>query len=918
MRLRRGIIIAVAVVVVLLIGVLATAGFWVNWLWFGSLGLRSVLVTRYTAQWALFLGAAVIAAVFFGLNVRFAARGILGKPVVVQGQQLVLGKGLVNAVVLVGSLLVGLLLGSDAGSDWSLVLAFLNRTTFGVTEPIYNRDAAFYVFTVPLLEAARSWLLGLFILTLIAVGALAFLRYSQGLARRQFSLPHDVRGQLSLLGALTLLLFSFSYWLANFDLLFSHRGVVQGASRADIFAQRPANYVLLAVSLIAAALLAWNAFARHWRPLIITVGAWAVAAVVVGLIFPAAYQSFVVKPSELRQERPYIANNIALTRRAYNLDQIQTGQLKGDQPIQPQAIASNQTAIDNIRLWDYRPLLTTYRQIQRFRQYYEFDDIDIDRYQINANSVESQTMLSARELETDLLDPRAQTWQTRHLIYTHGYGAVVSPVNRFNSQGQPDFYVKNIPPDGTGPLQISRPQIYFGARTTDYAIVKTREREFDHPSSDANSGEVYSQYDGSAGVPIGSPLNRLLFAAAFGDANIVLSSSLTGDSRILFHRDIADRVHRVAPFLTLDSDPYMVILDGKLLWIQDAYTTTSRFPYSTPASELGPDGNFNYIRNSVKITVDAYTGEIHFYVVDESDALIQTYRKIYPQLFTPLSAAPAGLTNHFRYTEDLFNVQADLFRRYHMTDPQTFYNQEDLWRVAEESYADKVQRMEAYYVTMTLPGESKEEFALILPFTPAGQGRNNMVAWMAARSDGANYGKLEAFAFPQGSNILGPQQVEARVNQEPDISAQLTLLNQSGSSVIRGNLLVFPMGEALLYVQPLYLQATTNPLPELQRVIVTSSSPDQGVVMSDRLDTALNALAQGRKGIVMSAPGTPNTSTPPSNTGQPAQPGTLGDLAQQALDHYNRAQAALKQGDWATYGQEMGEVEKILRQMSGR
>jgi uncharacterized protein len=296
---------------------------------------------------------------------------------------------------------------------------------------------------------------------------------------------------------------------------------------------------------------------------------------------------------------------------------------------------------------------------------------------------------------------------------------------------------------------------------------------------------------------------------------------------------------------------------------------------------------------------------------------VQTYRKIYPQLFTPLSAAPAGLTAHFRYPEDLLNVQADLFRRYHMTDPQTFYNQEDLWRVAEETYADKVQRMEAYYVTMTLPGETKEEFALILPFTPAGQGRNNMVAWMAARSDGANYGKLEAFTFPQGSNILGPQQVEARINQEPDISAQLTLLNQGGSSVIRGNLLIFPMGEALLYVQPLYLQATTNPLPELQRVIVTSSSPDQGVVMSDRLDTALNALAQGRKGIVMSAPTTPGATTPSGNTGQPAPGGALADLAQQAFDHYNRAQAALKQGDWATYGQEMSEVEKILRQMSG-
>jgi len=913
--LRRIVLALVAVLAVVLAVTIVTAGFWANWLWFGSLGLRSVLLTRYISQGILFAGGALIAGLFFGINLRQAGRQLLGAPVNVQGQQVMLAPRVIGFATLVGALFVGFIFGSGASSNWSIALMFLNRTDFGMTEPIYNRDAAFYVFTLPLLDAVRSWLLGLFVLTLAAVGAITFLRYTSGAVQRQFSLPRDSRAHLSFLGALTLGLFSFSYWLANYDLLYSERGFVSGAGRTDLFAQRPANYILLAFSAIAALLLLWNIFARHVRPLLITVGLWAVAAVVVGVLFPAGYQNFFVRPSEFRQERPYIENNIRLTRQAYGLDQIQTGQLKGDAAIDAPAVAANTAAINDIRLWDYRPLLTTYRQIQRFGQYYDFEDIDIDRYRLGGG-MPTQTMLSARELDVSQLDQRAQTWQNRHLVYTHGYGVVVNPANRFTSQGQPELLVRNIPPVGEGVLQVTQPQIYYGELTNEYAIVNTREREFDRPGT-TGGVEEYANYTGDGGVPIGSFVNRLLFASALGDSNILLSSSLNSGSQILYNRTITERVKQVAPFLMLDADPYMVILDGKLIWVQDAYTTTSRFPYSTPTATSS--GNVNYLRNSVKITIDAYNGELKFYAVDQQDALLKTYQKIYPDLFTPVSAAPTGLVEHFRYPVDLFNIQADRYLRYHMTDPQSFYNQGDLWAVAKETYADKVQRMESYYVTIRLPGEKQEEFALILPFTPAGQGRDNMVSWMTARSDGANYGKLQVYTFPQGSLVYGPQQIEARINQEPEISQVLSLLNQRGSSVIRGNLLVIPFGDALLYVQPLYLQATTNGLPQLERVIVTTSNQNQGVVMSDRLDTALVALAQNRKGIVLSDPNAPsipsaNPSTPPTG----GAPASQAELAAQALDRYNRAQAALKNGDWNTYGAELAEMEKILRRIAGR
>ena len=454
--MRRSILIPVGIVIAVLVLAFATAGFWVNWLWFDSLGLRSILMTRYVAQWSLFGGAFVIAGGFFALNVRFAGRKLGSVPVEVQGEKVEVSSRLINLVAQLAGVVVGLIMASTAASSWATVLAFSNQVDFGITEPIFGRDAAFYVFTLPLLAAVRSWVLGLLILTLMAVGGLAFLRYTQGVARREFILPQDVRGHLSLLGALTLAVFSFSYWLANFDLMFTGIGTVYGVGRSDYAAQRPANYILLGLSLLCALLLAWNAFAQRLRPLLVTAGVWLVAVLVIGILYPAGYQQFFVRPNELQQERPYLANNIELTRKAFALDTIAPGQLQGDAPLRAEDIAANSTAIADIRLWDYRPLLTTYRQIQRFGQYYDFVDVDVDRYKLSATGVPVQTMLSARELDADLLDPRAQTWQNRHLVYTHGYGAAVSPVNRFTAQGQPDLILRNIPPTGEAALQLTR------------------------------------------------------------------------------------------------------------------------------------------------------------------------------------------------------------------------------------------------------------------------------------------------------------------------------------------------------------------------------------------------------------------------------------------------------------------------------
>jgi len=580
---------------------------------------------------------------------------------------------------------------------------------------------------------------------------------------------------------------------------------------------------------------------------------------------------------------------------------------------------ANKASIDNIRLWDDTVLKKSFAQLQQIRQYYAFPDVDIDRYRVDGQY--RQIMLSARELDQLQLASQSQTWQNRHLIYTHGYGVVASATNEVVGGGNPKIILGDIPPNGPSDLKVAEPRIYYGELTNDYVFVKTQQPEFDRPSGTASqSQDEYTTYAGSNGVPAGSLWRKLILAAYLGEPKIVLSGDITGDAQALFHRNIVTRLQTVAPFLRFDRDPYLIIMDGRLVWMNDGYTLTNRYPYASQFNGSGGIvGGFNYMRNSVKATVDAYDGSVKLYIVDPTDPIVQTYQKIYPSLFAPMSAAPPSLRAHFRYPEDYFSVQTVIYSRYHVTDPQVFYGSADQWAIANEQVGEKkvVQPIAAYYVLVKLPGQQQEEFTLVRPFTPGGSSNNtnrqNMVAFIAGRSDGDSYGKLVTYEFPRQLTVQGPQQVEARINQEPDISKEITLLDQAGSQVILGNFLIIPIENTLLYVEPLYVQATNSPFPELKRVIVASQNK---VVMRPSLPEAIAALVEGGPTTTTA----PVTGAPPgSTTGQlpTTATGTDSAKAAEALSHYQRAQDALKTGDWATFGNELAQVQQILQQLAG-
>ncbi len=631
-----------------------------------------------------------------------------------------------------------------------------------------------------------------------------------------------------------------------------------------------------------------NLFLRRWRLLTVAGAAWLALAFLGGL-YPAVVQRFIVAPNELAAERPFIAHAIAFTRYAFGLDNIRERDFSASGTLTPQVLEANQATIQNIRLWDWRPLLTTYSQLQEIRLYYTFNDVDVDRYLIGGQL--RQVMLAARELDTDQLPEQAQTWINRHLIYTHGYGVVVSPVNEFTREGLPLLLVRDIPPKADDPaLEVTRPEIYFGEVTRDYAIVHTTEPEFDYPSGDQN---IYTRYEGPAGVPLGGFFRRLLFALRFGHSQILFSSAIQPESRILYHRQIGERVQMLAPFLWYDPDPYPVIADGRIIWLWDAYTWSNSFPYSEPFSGV------NYIRNSVKVAIDAYTGETTFYVVDPTDPIIRVYQSIFPTLFVPGEQMPRVLREHWRYPEQLFRIQAAAYAVYHMEDPQVFYNKEDLWAAPTEIGLQGEEEMAPYYVVMQVPGADEVEFLLIRPYVP--NGRRNMIAWLYADSDGEDYGLMEVFKFPKQELIYGPMQIEARFDQDPYISQQLTLWNQHGSQVIRGNLMVIPVDDALIYVEPLYLQAATGRFPELKRVLVA---------YGDRV-----AMEESLKGALLQALGVAEA-PPPQETGPVAPgeeiPADVAALARAAQAHYEAAQECLRRADWACYGREQEALGRIL------
>jgi uncharacterized protein len=716
---------------------------------------------------------------------------------------------------------------------------------------------------------------------------------------------------LSILGAFLLLLIAWQYRLDAYQLVYSRRGAAFGAGYTDVRAQLPAYNLLSLVTVVTAILLVVTAYLRRaWRAVVLLLVIWFAVGIVAGNLYPALVQRFQVNPNELNLERPYIASNIEFTRRAFDLDTIEVLNYDSSQKLTADALRAEPQTIRNIRLWDYRPLLQTYNQIQALRQYYEFNDVDVDRYTIDGEV--QQVMLAARELAPEKLDANAQTWVNRKLVYTHGYGVAVSPVAQVTRDGLPEFLVKDLPP--TGVITITQPQIYFGERTNDYIIGRTTEAEFDYPRGEGNETTRFGADTGIA-MSIGA---RLLFALHFADLNLLLNRDIQGDSQLLWRRNIVERTQMLAPFLRYDGDPYLVVGDdGRLYWVQDAYSISNLFPYS---EQLVSErlGRINYMRNSVKVVTNAYDGTMVFYVMDESEPMVAAYQRIFPDLFQPFSAMPDDLKDNIRYPNDFFAVQAAVYRTYHMTDPNEFYNKEDVWAWPQELFNNQLQDMEPYYVLMQLPGSDDLDFIQILPFTPGN--RENMIAWLAAQSDPEKYGQKVVYEFGKDSLIYGPKQVEARIDQDPVISSQLSLWNQQGSEVIRGNLLVIPIGDSLIYVEPLYLQASSGNIPELTRVILATADE---VVMADNLGLALAALfgtdllAEAgledlTAGLESSTPITPTAGAPTLDLSN----ATVNQLIARANDAYTEAQAAVRNGDWSAYGAQMAILQSTLQQLA--
>ncbi|MGH2560685.1 MAG: UPF0182 family protein [Thermomicrobiales bacterium] len=897
-------LVTASVFIVLIVVLITTSAFWVNWWWFGSMGYRSVLTTRYMALGLSFaIGGLIASAILVGNVVVALRRTRSDRPL---GAVARFSNRVLVTLLFAGVTVMFVGGGVWSGRRWDTWLLWLNSEDFGVDDPVFGRDAGFYIFSVPALQAIRSGLLVVLLLTLAAVTLVYALRLGVNM-RRIRTAPETMRVHLFALGGAILLILAGSYWLANFDLAYSTRGFAFGPSYTDVNVQRIANWLLAAVSVAAAAILLANAFVRRAKLLVGIVLLWGALSLVVGVVIPEIVQRVVVEPSELARERPYIANNIEMTSAAYGLDQVEERELPGTQPIQADELSTHQATLDNIRLWDYRIIRTTFQQLQSFVPYYVFQDVDVERYTVDGAT--TQVLLAAREIEPSNLPENAQRWTNLRLVYTHGYAVVVSPADEVNRQGLPTFLVNNIPPNGSGPFAIDRPEIYFGETQGDWVVTNSGQEEF----SGLEEAEGTTQYagEGKGTIQLDDYLTKVMVATHLGDRNLLLSGAITDDARIHLHRTITDRIDRIAPFLELDDDPYMVIDQGRLFWIVDAYTASNRFPAATRTRGI------NYLRNSVKVVVDAYDGTVWFYRTAVPDPIADAYGDIYDDLFVPIADAPPGIAAHFRYPELLFDIQSEIYSTFHVADPTAFYNGEDRWSIPVEEVSGSTDRMEPYYVTMTLPSEQELAFTLIRPFIPGGRtDRQNMTAWMAGQTDERAASRLVVYRFPRQETVFGPRQIEARINQDPEISAQISLWNQAGSEVIRGNMLVVPIEESVLYVQPLYLEArgTDAALPELKRVIVASS---ERVVMRESLEEALEALTQSDAATVDQIE-QPDGVTTETQLETPAQTSLepTDNLAREALNTYERAQVALSVGDWEAYGREQAALESILRELA--
>jgi uncharacterized membrane protein (UPF0182 family) len=872
-----------------------------DWLWFQEVGYTEVFLTTLKLRGTLFTAVAVVVLAFLYGNLTFAARR--ARPDVLWELEDQLGlpgrvviEPIIRRFLPVVLAFIAFASGLRASARWETLLQYSSALPFGVTDPLFGRDLGFFVFTLPFWRMVVGWATALVIGTLVLTVVIYVLQRSLVLTARGPRLAAGARSHLLLLGCVVLTLAGIGFWLDRFELLYSPRGVVFGASYTDIHASLPVLSALAVLSVLCALACLVQITRGGLRliaaGLLVLVGVW-----ILGLgIYPALLQRFRVTPNELAAERPFIQHNIRMTRQAYGLDRVEEKEFPADESLDARALERNAPTIKNIRLWDHRPLLRTFAQLQEIRTYYRFVDVDNDRYTVDGEY--RQLMLSARELSYQNLQTRAGSWINEHLTFTHGYGVVVGPVNRITPEGLPELWVKDIPPQSEGFIRVTRPEIYFGEISNDYVLVRTRSQELDYPAGDQN---VYATYSGRGGVPLVSWLRKLVFAARFGEIKLMLSNDLTPESRLMMYRTVGERVRTIAPFFHYDRDPYIVITDdGRLQWMLDGYTTTDRYPYSDPVRGLG-----NYIRNSVKVVVDAYHGTVSFYVADPTDPIVRVYARAFPGLLKPLSEMPADLQRHIRYPEDFFTIQARKYATYHMLDPQVFYNKEDLWAVPRRTVEGRDREMEPYYTIMRLPAEAREEFILLTLFNPAR--RDNMIAWLAARSDPGHYGRLIAYNFPKQKLVYGPRQIDARIDQDPVISQQLSLWNQRGSTVIRGSLLAIPIDQSLIYVQPLYLAASEQgALPELRRVIVAYGNQ---IAMEPTLEQSLARIFGGRPGLTgLTAP------TPAPGAPREAVSGARA-LVQRAWEIWERSQDALRRGDWAQYGAEQKRLEETLRSL---
>ena len=987
-RLRdagRSLGITLAVLVILAIIILFGVGIdlWTDALWYQSVGYDPVFWTRIGAQAGLFLLGLVLALVVLLGNLWLAGR--LMPPTASGGGAL---RGLFDrlneaarqadynraggarrwdagstgprqvvwdpdelpdftpiAGWALGGLAVFVALGvaGSLAAAWETILLWQNRvpysTTAAVTDPIFNRDISFFLFELPFLRLIQAVFNGLVVGGLL----IAVTRYLVGAMRGGLAFTTPVRLHLGVLGALFLVSVAVGYQLDKFELVYSTRGPGAGAneifgvSYTDQTAQFLAFDVLTVLSALAAALLVGGAFTRMLWPLGLTLGVWFLASILVGRVYPAAIQQLTVEPNQYAQEERYIANNIAMTRLAFGLDEWEPRNFRGEEVLTEEAIAGEEVTFRSARLWDYRPLSASLDQLQTIRRYYDFTDVDTDRYTIEG--VRRQVWLSARELDLSQ-NPNATGWVNERIIYTHGIGVAMVPVNEVSNEGQPRLFIRNLPPVSTaGAPDITQPRIYFGERPSGYVVVGAKQREFDYPRGDEEAGGedvIETSWTGRTGIRLDNTLMRLLFALRFRDLNLLITDQVTAESQLLFNRSLGQRLPQIAPFLRYDKDPYVVIDEatGGLVYIQDAYTVSDRFPHANPfdvrtlneGTGLGPT-TFNYIRNSVKVVMNAYDGTTTFYVAEPEDPLIRAYMGVFPTLFRPLDELPESLQSHLRFPEELFNVQTGMFGRYHVTQPLRFFQNDDLWTVPQGQTSEQTLPTEAYYVVMRMPGEPEAEFLLLQPMVPTN--RPNMIAWVAARNDGENYGTTRVYRFPSETTVFGPAQIEARIDQDPLISQQVTLWSQAGSNVIRGNLIVIPVNDALIYLQPVYLQSTGSAFPEFQRIVVASP---REVVWAPTLGEALRLLLEAEAGAAPSpspspspSPGTSPTPTPAPSptagpTGDPGPGGTppagdLQGLIEYANTHFELAQQALRDGDFARYGAEMELVEDALRQL---